>query len=77
MVNWFTILIVFLNVWWIAFFMALPFGATPPEEVEKGHCAGAPAKAHLGKKAIAATLLALVVTAIFFYATSGYLVRPE
>lgn len=77
MINWFTLLMVFINVWWVVLFMALPFGASPPEEVKPGHSTGAPAKAHLGKKAAAATVLALIITAIFFYVTSGYLVRPE
>lgn len=77
MVNWFTILIVFLNLWWVVFFMALPFGANPPEEVEQGHSAGAPAKTHLGKKALVTTVIAAILTAVFFFATSGYLVAPE
>lgn len=74
MVNWFTIIMVFFVVWWVVLFIVLPFGATPPEEVEKGHSTGAPAVTNLGIKAIVTTVLALVVTVIFFFSTSGILV---
>lgn len=77
MVNVFTLVVVFFNVWWVVFFMTLPFGAAAPEQAEKGHSTGAPAKTHLGKKAAVTTLIALVVTAAFFYFTSGYLIPPE
>lgn len=77
MVNGFTLAVVFFNVWWIVFFMALPFGAKAPDEVESGHCTGAPARTHLGRKAAITTVLAAAITAAFFYATSGYLIAPE
>lgn len=77
MVNWFTLIFVFLNVWWIVLFMTLPFGAKPPQDIESGHSTGAPAQPHLGKKAAVTTVIAVIITAVFFYATSGYLVTPE
>lgn len=74
MVNWFTISITFIVVWWVVFFITLPFGSRPPEEAVEGHSTGAPTQLHLGKKALAATVLAALVTALFFYATTGILV---
>jgi predicted secreted protein len=49
--------------------MVLPFGAAPPEKVEKGMATSAPAKPRLGLKldittAIAAALTALIVWSI-------------
>jgi predicted secreted protein len=58
-------------------FMALPFGATPPEEVGQGHSSGAPAKTHLGIKAMVTSVLAALITWAFFYFTSGILVVAE
>lgn len=77
MMNWFTIGFTYLVVWWIVIFVMLPIGATPPEEVGKGHSTGAPAVPHLRRKAIATTVLAAIITFLFFYFTQGMLVVPE
>lgn len=77
MVNWFTIMMTYFVVWWMVMFMALPFGSSPPEEVEEGHSSGAPAKTHLGKKALATTVIAAFITWLFFYMTTGILVPAE
>lgn len=77
MINWFTVGFTYLVVWWIVIFMVLPFGVKPPEEVEKGHSTGAPAVPHLGKKALATTVLSAIITFLFFYFTQGVLVAPE
>lgn len=63
------LIVVFLVVWWLYFFMALPFGATSSheigEEVEAGHAQSAPRRPRLWLKAFVATLLAaLTVLAI-------------
>jgi predicted secreted protein len=77
MVNWFTILMTYIVVWWMVLFITLPFGSSPPEQVEDGHSSGAPAKVYLGRKALATTFIAAIVTAVFFYATTGILVVPD
>lgn len=77
MVNWFTIFMTYVVVWWVVLFMTLPFGATPPAETGQGHSAGAPAKTHLAKKAAVTTVLAALVTWAFFALTAGFLVVPE
>lgn len=77
MVNWFTILMTYIVVWWMILFMALPFGARPPEETGEGHSTGAPAKTHLAIKAMFTTVLAAMVTWAFFAFTSGFLIVPE
>ncbi|MEZ5824194.1 MAG: DUF1467 family protein [Geminicoccaceae bacterium] len=52
----------YLLFWWLFFFMALPFGAQPPEVVEKGHVPSAPEKPRLWLKAAVATVLAALAT---------------
>jgi predicted secreted protein len=41
--------IVFVMVWWLVLFMVLPFGASPPDEVEPGTAPSAPARPRLTK----------------------------
>ena len=60
--SWFGILVVFVIVWWLVFFMTLPFGVTLPEEVEPGHDAGAPEKPRLALKALITTAIAAPLT---------------
>jgi predicted secreted protein len=67
--SWLATTLVFVIVWWLVLFMVLPFGAAPPEKVEKGMATSAPAKPRLGLKlaittAIAAALTALIVWSI-------------
>ena len=64
--------VVFVIVWWLVLFMALPFGAAPPEEVEPGMADGAPAKPRLGVKMLVTTVIALGITlAIAWVVDSG------
>ena len=53
--------VVYILLWWWVFFMTLPFGAKPPEIVEKGHAPSAPQNPHLGKKILITTVLAAVL----------------
>lgn len=49
-------------VWWLVFFMALPFGVRADEEPVPGADRGAPAKPHLLAKVLATTVLAALAT---------------
>lgn len=66
MENWFNISVVYILAWWLVFFMALPFGIQTPENPEEGHSSGAPRHPYLGRKALAATILAAFLTWGFF-----------
>ncbi|MCB1969488.1 MAG: DUF1467 family protein [Geminicoccaceae bacterium] len=55
-------IVTYILMWWLFFFMALPFGSRPPEVVEKGHATSAPEKPRLWIKAAVATLLAAAAT---------------
>ncbi|MCB2054204.1 MAG: DUF1467 family protein [Geminicoccaceae bacterium] len=52
----------FVVIWWLFFFMALPFGAEPPEVIEAGHATSAPERPRLWLKAAIATVLAAAAT---------------
>ncbi|MBB4210187.1 putative secreted protein [Rhodothalassium salexigens DSM 2132] len=63
-------IVVFTVVWWVAFFAALPFGVTARHEDDNvtpvaGAEPGAPVRPHLLPKALVATLVAAVVTALY------------
>lgn len=49
-------------VWWLIFFMALPFGAHPEALPQAGHAESAPARPRLWLKAGITTLLAGLAT---------------
>jgi predicted secreted protein len=66
--------IVYCVVWWLLFFMALPFGSVPPENPMPGVNRGAPRNTHLPVKCLIVTLLAGVATgAIRLVVTSGWI----
>ena len=60
--GWFGGLVVFTVVWWLVFFVTLPFGVRRIENPEQGHDAGAPAKTHLLIKAAITTAVAGALT---------------
>ncbi|XDZ64570.1 DUF1467 family protein [Alphaproteobacteria bacterium LSUCC0684] len=54
-------IVVYILLWWWVFFMTLPFGVRQPDEVEKGHASGAPARPGLWIKAAITSILALLL----------------
>lgn len=56
-------IVVYVLLWWLVFFMALPIGVKVPDqsEVAKGHATSAPKQPHLLRKALAATVIAAVL----------------
>ncbi len=58
-------LAIYFTAWWVCLFAVLPFGVRnhgeEAENLPKGADAGAPVAPHLGKKAVATSLLAAVV----------------
>ena len=63
--NWFTAVLVFVVIWWLIFFMVLPWGVRTAkeagEDVEAGHADSAPVKPQLWLKAAVTTLIAAVI----------------
>jgi|AP95_1055475.scaffolds.fasta_scaffold46829_1 predicted secreted protein len=60
--SWFGALVVFTIVWWLVFFVTLPFGVRRIENPEQGHDAGAPEKPRLLIKAAITTAIAGALT---------------
>ena len=55
-------IVTYIVVWWLIFFMALPFGATPEENPQPGNVESAPAHPRLLLKMLITTVLAALVT---------------
>ncbi len=65
--NWFTGIMVYVVVWWLVFFAALPFGVQAPDRVEPGHADGAPDKPRLWMKALVTSVIAGVIFAVIYW----------
>jgi predicted secreted protein len=72
--NWFTGTMVFILIWWLTWFCALPIGVHRPDNPESGHEPGAPEKPYLWWKLFGTTLVAVVIFAgVFWLISSDYL----
>ena len=58
------IIIIYVIVWWILFFMALPIGLKKPANNIPGQDAGAPEKPKLWIKFIVVSIISLILTII-------------
>jgi predicted secreted protein len=72
-------IVTFVMVWWLFFFMALPFGAAPDEAPQAGTVESAPARPRLLLKAAVASVLAIGATwGIAWLMQSGLIdIRPH
>jgi predicted secreted protein len=59
--NWFTGIIVYVLVWWVALFAILPLWVAPAEPGDLGHAAGAPKQPLLRRKVLVTSLVAAVI----------------
>jgi predicted secreted protein len=60
--GWFTAVVLYLLIWWVALFAVLPIGTRPDAEPDAASgWRGAPIKPRLGRKLIATSLVAAVV----------------
>ncbi len=60
-------LVTFICLWWIIFFMALPFGSKITKKPEIGHADSAPTKTYLGIKFLITSLIAIIFTFIVMH----------
>jgi predicted secreted protein len=72
-------LVTYVVVWWLIFFMALPFGAAPDESPQAGTVESAPARPRLLLKVLVTSVLAALATwAIAWFIGSGIVqLRPR
>lgn len=69
--TWFSGAVVFVILWWLVFFMTLPFGVRPPHEVGEepgeGHAPSAPVRPRLWLKAGVTTVIAVVLWSLAYW----------
>jgi predicted secreted protein len=73
-VGWVSGIVVYVIIWWIVMFMALPVGIRREENPETGHDPAAPANPMLWRKAAATTVIAAVLWAIVYWVISADLI---
>ena len=57
-------LVIYLILWWLVFFVMLPFGIERDQDVTFGNDPGAPKKSLVKKKAIISSVVTLILTAV-------------
>ena len=57
-------LVIYLILWWLVFFVMLPFGIERDQDVKFGNDPGAPKKSLVKKKAIISSFVTLILTLI-------------
>lgn len=75
---WFELTITYILLWWLVFFMSLPFGVKRQEDGPAGSDAGAPERPLLLVKLIVTTLVTAALTAaVHWFVQSGFItIRP-
>ena len=77
-----TLILVFVIVWWLCLFPLLNVGTRAQNETEEGVVQGtvpsAPENPQLGRKMLAAALIAAILTGVYYWvATSGIVTIPK
>jgi predicted secreted protein len=69
--GWFSGFVVFVVIWWVVFFMALPWGAKSPHELGQepgpGHAPSAPIRPRLWLKVAVVTAISAVLWGVVYY----------
>lgn len=63
----FSYIVAFTCIWWVIFYMTLPFGIRKIAPTKLGYDSGAPKKPNLEIKIIIASIIAFILTASFIY----------
>ncbi len=76
--TWISGIFTFVLIWWVVLFAVLPWGVQVADQPEEGHATSAPKKPYLWQKALATTLVTLVIWFAVFYVVEADLVsfRP-
>lgn len=76
--GWFSSFVVFVVLWWVVFFLVLPWGVKAPHEIGEepgpGHAPSAPVRPRLWLKAAIVTVIAAVLWGIFYYVNAADLI---
>ena len=57
-------LVIYLILWWLVFFVMLPFGVERDQDIRFGNAPGAPKKSLVKKKAIISSFVTLILTSV-------------
>ena len=57
----FTNFLLFILIWWIIFFIALPINISVPEDHYEGHASSAPKKTYIGLKVFVSTIISILI----------------
>jgi predicted secreted protein len=57
----FTKILLFILIWWIIFFISLPFNISIPENQIKGHASSSPKKTYIGLKVIISSAISVII----------------
>lgn len=75
---WTSAAVVFIVIWWLVFFIALPLGVKPPhevgEEVGEGHEPGAPVRPLLGRKFLGTTIVSVLLWGVVYWIISNEII---
>ena len=76
--NIFTLFLVFMVTWWMAFFMLLPRGVVSQHEVDEERVAGtdpgAPVSPDLWRKGLHAAIIAAIIATIYYFVDASGIV---
>ena len=64
--NYATIILTFVMLWWLLFFIALPIGVQRDDKPQIGNAISAPKEAQLFIKSLCVTVMAFLLTFAFF-----------
>ena len=67
--------LVYVIIWWLVFFMVLPWGNRPPDVVEDGHASSAPENPRLWQKVGITTVIAAFIFAIIYFVAEAGLIN--
>jgi len=68
----FEVVVIAVILWWLVFFITLPFGVRPPEDPEPGFASSAPERPRLWLKAGITTVVTVVlVGALYVLVATG------
>jgi len=65
--SWVSGIVVFFLIWWVVFFCTLPIGVEPIEDDGSGNEPGAPRRPHLIGKALATTVITVILFIGVYY----------
>ncbi len=72
--SWISFLAIYFVAWFLSLFVMLPFGVKTEKNPKEGHEVGAPEQSHMWKKAFGASIIALIITLLFWSGfTNGWI----